>query len=504
MLKNVVANFIGKFWSLFSVFLFVPLYIDFLGFTSYSVISFTLMLAGLMAILDGGLTATLSREFARTDKTSDEKRKIFGTLESSYIVLTIIAISLLFFFSNTIAANWLNVEGISIMEISLFIKLVSFEVGLQMLFRFYLGGLFGLEKQVTANVIQIGWGVFRNGLVVFFIYFFPTLQAFFIWQLVSTFLFTLILKFILQKNFIGNGVLNLNFYINKYILKEVWHFAGGMMLISIVAAVNTQLDKLIISKMLSIESLGYYTLALSLSTALVAVVNPISVAILPRFTALYSAKNYIEATQLFVKVNLLTSIIIFSLMANMVVFSKELVWIWTGKVELAEKVFIYLPILALSYAMLSMASIPYNIAIANGYTKLNNILGIVSLFFTIPCYYFAIKSFGILGIAVVFLIMQTTITILYYVFINRMFLKIDLLNLLGKKFLFPLAMTLIISFAINIIPFSIWENRFISLMWIGMSSFVTACLTSFVFLEKETKRQIGNLICVKFSKLHSF
>lgn len=50
--KNIFANLIGKFWSLLSGFLFIPLYIKYLGFESYSVISFTLMIAGIMAILD--------------------------------------------------------------------------------------------------------------------------------------------------------------------------------------------------------------------------------------------------------------------------------------------------------------------------------------------------------------------------------------------------------------------------------------------------------------------
>ena len=77
MLKNIVANFVGRFWSILSNFLFIPLYIHYLGFESYSVISFTLVVAGLMAILDVGLTATLSREFARKDTASDEKVKIF-------------------------------------------------------------------------------------------------------------------------------------------------------------------------------------------------------------------------------------------------------------------------------------------------------------------------------------------------------------------------------------------------------------------------------------------
>ena len=64
MIKNIVANFFGKFWGLFSNFIFIPIYIRLLGIESYSIISFGLIIAGVMSVLDSGITATLSREMA--------------------------------------------------------------------------------------------------------------------------------------------------------------------------------------------------------------------------------------------------------------------------------------------------------------------------------------------------------------------------------------------------------------------------------------------------------
>ena len=61
-------------------------------------------------------------------------------------------------------------------------------------------------------------------------------------------------------------------------------------------------------------------------------------------------------------------------MANMIFYGNELIWVWTGSMELAKNASIFLPVLSISFAMLAVSTIPYNIAIANGYTKLNNIL----------------------------------------------------------------------------------------------------------------------------------
>ena len=111
MKKNILANFIGRLWGILSTFLFIPLYIQYLGFESYSFISFTLIIAGLMAVLDAGLSATLSREFARIDTTHDEKIRIFRTLESSYFIIVIACIILVVSLSGIIADNWLKLNS---------------------------------------------------------------------------------------------------------------------------------------------------------------------------------------------------------------------------------------------------------------------------------------------------------------------------------------------------------------------------------------------------------
>src|SRR5665647_1926499 len=176
MVKNIIANFIGRFWSILSSFLFIPLYIHFLGFYSYSIISFTLVIARLMSILDGGLTATLSRELARSDNSHKEKIKIFKTIESTYFIIIGFCIISAFCLSGVIANNWLILSAFDPHRVTLFLRIISFDIGFQLLLSFYLGGLLGLEKQVEANIYQMSWGILRNGLVIVAIIFVPSLE----------------------------------------------------------------------------------------------------------------------------------------------------------------------------------------------------------------------------------------------------------------------------------------------------------------------------------------
>ena len=490
MIKNILANFAGRFWSILSGLLFIPLYIRYLGFESYSIISFTLVIGSLMGVLGAGLTTTLSREFARNDNTFAKKTRIFKTLESSYLIIVSITILLIIVLSGYIASHWLVLTDVNSERISYYLKIISFDIGFQMILSFYIGGFLGLEKQVKANMYRIGWGITRNGLVVIAVMFLPTLEVFFIWQTLATILFVILLKISLDKELFGNFKFDFKPKIEKDILKLIWRFAGGMFLISFVASINTQMDRLSISKLLPIESLGYYTLAVTLAMVIVSVVNPISVALLPRFTSLYSEKKISDATQLFNKINVFVAILVFAFMANLSFFSEKIIWIWTGNKELAEKSYFLIPVMASAYAMLSLQIIPYNIAIANGYTKLNNILGVLSLFITLPGYWIAVKIYGAMGAAGVFCLIQTITSGIYIYIINKKFLKESLYSLYIKQIFVPLLVSFFISFLFYSLPFLKINNKLILLSYIGLSTISTIIITSLVILPKNERNKL--------------
>jgi O-antigen/teichoic acid export membrane protein len=483
--KNIIANIIGKFWGLFSVFIFVPLYISILGFESYSLISFTLVIAGILAFLDSGLTSTLSRVMARNDLELDEKIRTFKTLETVYVIIVLIVVSIFLVFSNFITENWIKSNEFSNYQVSYFLKLVSFDIALQLYVRFNLGGLLGLEKQVKANIIQVGWGMMRNGVVVLMIIYKPTLETFFIWQAFSSLLFAIISKFALQKELELSKSIFWKFSFEKSVIKSNYKFAGGMLLIAIVAGINTQIDKFTIAQKLPLVDLGYYTLSVALGMGIITIISPISVATLPRFTSLFSQGKKKEAIKLFNSMNLLVSIITFSLMSILIFFPKEILWIWIGDESLSDHAKIFLPFAAIAYSSIAIVYIPFNIAIANGHTKLNNYLGIISLFVTIPGYYFVSLSYGAFGVVVLFCAVQITSNFVYFTLVNKKFLQsnvfITLLNTVFK----PLFITLLIVYMFSLTNIIDFSNRWVALLWIGLFTAITICLCSFILMKKQ-------------------
>jgi O-antigen/teichoic acid export membrane protein len=82
--KNIVANFAGKAWASIMSLVFIPLYIKFMGIEAYGLIGIFVSLIAILAILDMGLSSTLSRELARlstSEDTAQESKDLVRTME---------------------------------------------------------------------------------------------------------------------------------------------------------------------------------------------------------------------------------------------------------------------------------------------------------------------------------------------------------------------------------------------------------------------------------------
>ena len=100
--------------------MFIPLYINFLGFESFSIISFTVIIAGFIAIVEGGLTSPLSREFALSENSQQDKIRILKSLESVLFIVIGFSVFLIIILSDFIAFKWLNLSEYNPSKISFF------------------------------------------------------------------------------------------------------------------------------------------------------------------------------------------------------------------------------------------------------------------------------------------------------------------------------------------------------------------------------------------------
>lgn len=401
MFKNIIANYVGKIWGIISVFLFVPLYIKILGIESYAVINFYTVILTIMYFADGGLSATLNREIARGSDKQYIGNMLF-TIEKVYLAICSFIILFIFSFSGIIAKNWLNSHTISAADLSLYISLMGVSIAFQLFTTLQSSGLMGLEKQVLSNTVQVSSSFFRSAVVLIPLYFYPSLLTFFIWQVSVNIIFFFITRHNLWK-FIKT---DMSYQFDKHVLKTVGRFAGGMMLMAIISSLNTQIDKLVISKILSLKEFGYYSLAGILSQVPVLIITPIAVAILPKMVKYSANTQKDKLTKLFHVNTFVLSTLATSGAMVLFLFTKDFVLIWTHDILIANAIENVTKVLLIGGVFLSFQYMPYHLAIANGHTKTNVRLGVVAVICIIPALIFFVKQYGLIGATYTWLIMN--------------------------------------------------------------------------------------------------
>jgi hypothetical protein len=104
----LVANYIGKLWNIASIYLFIPLYIKYLGIDAYGVIAFYSILLAIILIADAGLSSVFAREVARRPHEKYALATLLKSLEGLYVVIILVRVISVFIASGWIASSWLK------------------------------------------------------------------------------------------------------------------------------------------------------------------------------------------------------------------------------------------------------------------------------------------------------------------------------------------------------------------------------------------------------------
>jgi O-antigen/teichoic acid export membrane protein len=468
MNKNFLANIIGKFWSTLSNVIFLPIYIALLGIDNYAVISFALIVTGVLTILDVGLSATIAREMARTDVADTDKYSTAQTIEKIYLLMLIICALAGLLLATPVATHFINNSPISRDLIALCLKIIAIEAGLQLLFRFYVSAMMGLERQVAANMFNIGWGIARNALVILPLLFWPSLFNFFVWQLGASFVLLVIARRYLGRLLIAWRPATVPFF-DWSAIARVRGFALGIFLISIMAVVNTQLDRIVLSRLLALEYLGYYNIAVSIGTGMLVVSSPFITSILPRLTQYYSDDRSADARDLYGRVTTIVAFLAFPLMAVIGLNAELVVFTWTGNVAIAHQTAPIVPWVVASYTLLSMSTMTYGVALANGFTRYNNIIGVLTLCVSIPGYWLAVGSYGAVGAAALFLAIQFCVSTSFQILVDRRFLHLGFVRSYLQLFVGPAVVSLAIAAPLQWLMPVPQQSRLLMLVYLGFA-----------------------------------
>ncbi len=421
---NVIANFAGSTWTKILGLAFVPIYIKLMGVEVYGLLGIFMSLVALLSLLEMGLSATLSRELSRLSavkNSEQESRDLVRTFEVVYWgigVLLGIAVAML---APLIAKYWISSTNVGSETVEQALLIMGVSIAFQWPGTIYSGGLMGLQQQIVLNVIRsVSVTVQHVGAVAVLLLISPSILLFFLWMSFVALLTTIALAVWLWKSLAKSGHQS-RFDIG--LIVKNWQFASGMMGISLVTILLTQIDKIILSKMLTLEMFGYYMLAFTVANALHGLVTPISSALFPKFTQLVASAKESNLITLYHKGCQLLSVFVLPLAMTIAVFAKDILALWLGNTMAAQNSHQILTLLMIGTALNALMTLPYTLQLAHGWTKLAFYKNIVAVILLVPLMVWMVQMYQGIGAAWVWIILNLGYFIFEVPIMHRRLLK---------------------------------------------------------------------------------
>ena len=132
-----------------------------------------------------------------------------------------------------------------------------------------------------------------------------------------------------------------------------------MTAITITSTFLLQLDKVILSRMLSLEMFGYYTLANVVAMTLYRFVGPVFSATYPKLTSLVELGAREEIIRLYHKSAQLASVLVLPAALVVALFSREILLVWTRSSVTADNAHLLVSILIMGTALSGLMYVPY-------------------------------------------------------------------------------------------------------------------------------------------------
>jgi O-antigen/teichoic acid export membrane protein len=393
----------------------LPFYLRFLGMEAYGLIGFYAMLQSMFQVLDLGLAPTVSREIAHGAETGHQRRSasLLRTLGAIYTTVAIVIAALVALAAPWIGAHWLQVRMLPESTVIGAIALMGLNLACRWPISLYHGALVGAHRlarsaatSMTVNIIGavttiavLAWGV-------------RSVQAFFLTQAV----FGLVQVWVLRA-FALRAVGGRDAPYHFGDLRRVWNFSSWMSGIAITSLMFTQLDKILLSRLIDLEAFGRYTLAALLVNGLQVLIVPTFNVIYPKFTTLHARGDEAGLARFYSDASRMYAAALFSLALALALHVQAIVTLWIGRADVAGHVEPVVVLLAIGSALNGIMYFPYALQLATGHPRIPFMVNLALLTLAVPTIVWLATSHGAIGgalawalLGVVYLFVGTVVT----------------------------------------------------------------------------------------------
>ena len=395
--KSVVINVIGGAWLGILVVLTTPWFIADLGLEGFALIGIWQLLLYISLIFDLGLSASCARELSRCTGLDLDRtwyRSFFLLFERPMIAIASAIFLLILLGAPWLAGSWLDVRTYPEDEVVAIFRLMAVCVSLQFLTAFHLNALAGLQRMGVMNAVQIFNNTLRylGGAAVLAVT--EGIFAFFVFQAAAAAVGLVLARWNVVRVVGGretpNGPAR-----DAGSLRRFMVFSGGMFFTAASGALLANADRIVMSKMMSAEILGKYTVALTAIGLLQTLIFAFHRAYFPRFSELNAAGDPERLKRTYYDACALVGSVVIPVALVFAVFTPELFTVWLGWTE-PDTVTVS-RLLVLGFVLSGVMWLPAAYQQAIGWTRLHAMLMAATVLGGVPLLILCVQRFGLVG-----------------------------------------------------------------------------------------------------------
>jgi O-antigen/teichoic acid export membrane protein len=484
-LGNVAANIVARMSSICLNIAAVPILIKYLGLEAYGVIGFYNVVIALAALLEIGLPLAINRAVAQFSASKEDGIKISKIIKSFEIIIglvaTIIALSWMLC-STYISGSWLTSETNNSLNIESAVFLIGILVGFRFPIGLYTSVLGGMQKQVVMNLIIIVFSWSRICIPLLSVVIFDlSLVEFFQLQILVSIIELVTVRHVAWNS---NSKFNSNapFCLTSLIGEGKLAINIGFM--STISIMIGQLDRVMVSGWLDLETFGIYTVAAMFGLVLTTLGYPFSATVFPQFSQAFKNSNNEKIKNLFHSYMSMLTPCLYAVCIPLLLFTEDILDIYLVSEVIPGSMIQLTQLFLLSGMISGKLCLPYSIIIASG--NLNPLIryNLVSILIYPVVLYFLITKYGAIGAVLAYAVYQC-VTYFSIIMICLKLLDIGSIYLiLTRYFLVPITLCFAIIACINVVFNQITLPIVVELVLHAFLIFVSLIVVMFFNLSK--------------------
>jgi len=366
-----------------------------LGEDALGIIYFTAMMnAVLCAVLEMGICSTTVREVsAHFESDPNYIQDLIRTFSLFYWGIYVLLGVVIFFLAPILIGKWINLKTMDSATAIYVLRILGIASLVALPKSFYVSLFRGLQRMEFNNFIDVTTSALQQFGTILILAFGGNLFHVVYW-FTACYGLRILTFLAVSAHFFSLRALVPSY--SSAVAKRNLRFASRMASISIIASIHTQVDKIIISKLMSIGTVGYYGVAYGTASKGGLLTGAISQAVYPSFSALFKAG---DRNGLITQYRKLQDLLCFGIVPIFAAIPFALLPLFSYMIneETAKLLLLPTTLLCVGFYMNGTLNIPYVFSLAVGKPGITARMNFYALFIVLPVTGLLIYFLGLTG-----------------------------------------------------------------------------------------------------------